>query len=268
LINDGDIYDKLILLIIGMCILYTKRELLLKFFNKLYKLGLIGNGSNNININDACKHFDLTLHYILTFILSFKLIYDNYICLRNVYFDCYTNECDLNDSLVNFIYFYQLIFYSHELLRLLVSNDEENDFFVMMIHHITAIILLIFSGRTCLKYSGICILFIHDVVDIILNITMFSVDLEFGLISNITFPILYISFIVSRVILIPIELLRKEIYVGIQVDYEIYLHIFLWLLTILQIYWTTVLTKVLISEIKGEGVHDVRDKTNEKNKKE
>ena len=212
-------------------------------------------------MKELSKQIDFLFHYVMSTIVGFLVVYPIYMSFRDEYFDIYTDKLEFDLGIVKPFYIYQIIFYVHELAWLIVAGrEEDNDYVAMLIHHSVSITLLVSTFRTEFILSGMCVLFLHDSVDALLSLTLIGVNAKVDMIATPAFLLFALTFFATRIVLIPYELIRKEINLGTQTWYEIYLHICLWVLTAIQVYWfLTVIIKVLIDTIRGESVRDIRD---------
>jgi hypothetical protein len=69
---------------------------------------------------------------------------------------------------MRFLFLFQLGFYIHLLISILIVDEKLEDFSQMLIHHCISILLISLSYFCFFHKIGIIVLFIHDIVDIFL----------------------------------------------------------------------------------------------------
>lgn len=165
----------------------------------------------------------------------------------------------------------QASYYIYLLISHLFLDARRKDFWQMLIHHIVTLILVIFSYKFSYLRVGVLVFFTMDICDVFLEGARSGNYLGWDTISNISFIILLLAWIVLRLLVFPFVIMRSAYYESIQVhDEEGYFewprgvyytfNASLFILLLLQIYWFWLLIRVLIRIIKDGKLTDVTDK--------
>jgi len=102
-----------------------------------------------------------------------------------------------------YLYIIELGFYLSLLFNLVVIDMRTSDFAELFIHHNVTIFLICFSYLFCYHQVGICLLVLHDVVDVFLYWAKAAHNSDWEMPANIFFFIFTITFFVMRLVYLP-----------------------------------------------------------------
>jgi ceramide synthetase len=106
---------------------------------------------------------------------------------------------------IKLLYFSECGFYMHSIYATLYMDTVKKDFAVMLIHHVLTIVLMLMSYSFGFFKIGVCVIFVHDATDILLEYTKCHAYLKNRngryyaineLLSNIGFVVFAISWYV------------------------------------------------------------------------
>ena len=108
----------------------------------------------------------------------------------------------------------QLAHHVHSLIELVYGYKQRNDIPEMALHHIATVAAMLMSYFGNQVAMGITVLAAHNVGDIFYNLGRYVRDLKFirGIWADLVFVILFITWIVPRVIIINSCVLPAGIY--------------------------------------------------------
>lgn len=148
------------------------------------------------------------------------------------------------------------------------TTHEVQDFYQMLVHHIVTILLLTFSWTVNFVRIGTLVLVIHDFADVPLEGAKLCRYLKISdTISNSVFGVFTLSWIFSRLGLLPYRVIAYSCYWGLTLPerpvkfFPVY-YIFNALLVALQILhviWTVLILRVAYNAIYVDGVKDLRE---------
>ncbi|CAD5230765.1 unnamed protein product [Bursaphelenchus okinawaensis] len=188
----------------------------------------------------------------------------------------------------NKVWWYYMVqsgFYWSLLIGAFTIDVKRSDFWEMVIHHVATLLLLSLSWTTNFVRVGTLVLICHDTADIFLDLGKLFRYAKWGRALTVTFLILIVVWVVTRILLFPLIIIRSIIFAApktIQADYE-WLNItqrpivprfftcLLITLLALHCFWTFLLFKVAYKSLQeGEDLNDIResDSDEEKPKKE
>jgi len=152
-------------------------------------------------------------------------------------------------------------------LSLIVSQFTDvpkKDFMQMFIHHIVTIMLLTFSWTCNFIRIGTLVLVIHDFADIPLEAAKICRYLKTSdLVSNSVFGVFMLSWIFSRIGLLPYRVISYSSYYALgHVKFWPVYYIFnalLIALQILHVIWTFLILRIAYNAIYDDGVKDLRE---------
>lgn len=182
---------------------------------------------------------------------------------------------------IKFIYFIQSGFYVHSVYATLYMDEKRKDFFVMLIHHFLTITLIVVSYATRYHKSGIMILFVHDITDIILEFTKCNVYLKnrggkyYALndhLSTLGFLGFATGWFWFRLYWFPLKILYSTTVVAAykdQIKGYTFFNSLLWFLLCLDIYWFYFILVFLVKVATGQidELKDTRENEKEAKKK-
>jgi ceramide synthetase len=156
----------------------------------------------------------------------------------------------------------ELAFY----LSLIVSqfyDIQRKDFWQMFIHHIVTVMLLCFSWACNLVRIGTLVLVIHDFADVPLEGAKLARYVRNDTVSNIVFAVFTVSWIVSRLGLLPYRVIAYSSHYALEVvpmfpAYWIF-NALLCALQVLHIVWTWLILRIAYNAIYNDGVKDLRE---------
>lgn len=134
----------------------------------------------------------------------------------------------------------------------------------MFIHHLVTILLLTFSWACNFVRIGTLVLVIHDFADIPLEGAKICRYIQASdLVSNTVFSLFALSWIFSRLGLLPIRVIAYTSWYGLQVihmfpAYYIF-NALLISLQILHVIWTILILRIAYNAIYADGVKDLRE---------
>jgi ceramide synthetase len=140
------------------------------------------------------------------------------------------------------------------------TDNKRKDFWQMFIHHIVASMVIPISWVCNLHRMGSLMLLVHDSAEVVLEAAKAAKYAKFQKACEILFRIFFITWIVSRLMIFP--RLLFETFFRIQLKFFPVMIVFnslLVLLQILHIYWTYLITQIVVKSLKnGSVVEDVR----------
>jgi len=218
---------------------------------------------STIEVSDRIKFSESAwkvLYYVFSSCWAMFVVFS-----QNYFWD--TKLCWYDISIVppTFKEFYltQFSFYVHSIVALILMEVHRKDFSAMFFHHVVTMSLIGFSyGIGYVKIGGI-VLALHDVNDVLLESGKLFVYLKWVTIANNIFKALLSCWIVTRILIYPIKVIHStwvETYTvldpKIQDDHWLMFNGFLIFLFILNIYWFSLMIKMLLRN----DVKDIREK--------
>src|SRR6056297_3342059 len=211
-------------------VLFLAKKFILKPFIYNYIVNAIGTTRSH---QKSKKYLDSLIHHTLFSILSGIIMYSLYSCYRLQFFSLHS-ECEhYFYTLIDFIYVAQLAYYICGAIELLF--DDSTSLVLMILHHMVTIVLIIWSYPEFRMY-GIFIMAIHDIPDVFLDLFKLAEYSKHERVCKFAYFCLLFTFIGLRIGLLPYEILRKEINIGLEIDDELKIHCLLWILIALHIY--------------------------------
>jgi len=105
---------------------------------------------------------------------------------------------------LNLLYLLQLGYYIQLLISLLFIDERLDDFYEMLTHHIATLVLVSLSYLCLWHRPGAIIFFIHDLGDCFLYVGKMCHNAGWEKAASIIFPGFVLSFILTRIIYLPI----------------------------------------------------------------
>ncbi|KAI1705709.1 TLC domain-containing protein [Ditylenchus destructor] len=189
-------------------------------------------------------------------------------------------ECWMNypqhsvDSTLWWYYMLQTAFY-YSLLYSCAFDVRRSDFLEICIHHVVTIGLLSFSWATNFIRVGTLVLLVHDISDIVLEMTKYlRYSGKSEAVVNVGFVAFLLSWIATRVFYLPFVLMRSAIFEApafIQPDYSLFLsplqkpfgpRVMIYLLFALlglHLFWTVLIIKIVCRTLSSGKAEDVRE---------
>ena len=205
-----------------------------------------------------CIYAHRIFHHFIATLLAFPIIYESFGCWLNTYYDI-NSSCYVPMKLMAICYVYQFSYYISG-FYMLFNDEKMHDFYIMILHHSLTLSLILFSFKSKLCYSGISIMWVHDLSDIFLYLLKCCQYARLTTLRKITFIFLIMTFFIFRIFMLPYNLYMHQTLVGPQVYGEQYLYILLWILILCQYYWGTILLRVAWKALNGKEIKDIREK--------
>jgi len=170
------------------------------------------------------------------------------------------------EPLLKFYYTFSLAFYVYSIITLLI-DEKKKDFFAMLVHHIATFWLISMSGVAYMHKAGSIITLTFDICDIFLEFAKIfrKFDSKYGTIS--CFVMFVFFWVKNRMInfplyIIPIFSNLPELSGGHPIAYHEYLWPFLYVIMVLQIYWSYFIVKKILGLIHQgfDAAEDPREK--------
>lgn len=181
---------------------------------------------------------------------------------------------------VYWLYMIQMGFYLHCVYATLFIETRRKDFLVLMIHHFLTLSLLLFSLAVRFQKIGLMVLFLHDIGDVMLEVSKSVVYCKFRgkherpyieTAANILFLLFTAQWIFFRLYWFPIKVLYSSATVSVVVypggPFYIPFNIMLTILYIMQIYWFAFIIALIVRVMLGGKVEDIREDSEEVDKK-
>jgi len=205
--------------------------------------------------------------YIILFVgeLLFIFVLDIFPNTSNCWKSWPNNE--MTYSTKNF-YFFQMGFYVHSSYTHFTIETKRSDFVAMAIHHVTTFALLYSSFKMRFHAIGILVLICHDFNDIFLEITKICAYRKSELDKTISFLVMTLSWIVTRLLIFPCMIIYSTAFEAISFipfdmgpSFFFYsaLNIGLVFLLFLHVYWFGLILKIVYNAVAGDGIEDVRE---------
>jgi len=173
---------------------------------------------------------------------------------------------------IKLFYLYQLAFYCHSLYAHVVIEISRSDYWALMFHHLATIWLVFFSYQNRFHNVGLLIMVAHDTNDVIFEFG--KCLLYVGWESTAYYAFFMISWIVTRLYIFPVYLIRAALYESVEYGVPSDIFPFYWVfngfllfLQCLHIYWFGLMLKLAYAKLKGGGLADPREKEKKKAKK-
>jgi hypothetical protein len=232
-------------------------------------LGSIRYGFNKFsNMSNKLKESLIKcLYYYLTFSACRHLLLE-----EGIWYDtknCWTNvlEGQVRSERVSAYYIFELSWYLSELFCHFLIDSRKKDHLVMILHHLVTISLI--SGSYLFGYHriGLLVLYCHNMNDIFLEGAKCFRSIGATISSNVTFGILILSWIYSRLYLFPFYVIRStlfETYDLINGNLKLVLihYVFnglLFSLLLMHIYWFYLICRIAVNAIKNGEAKDERE---------
>jgi len=205
------------------------------------------------------------IFYVISWTCGMALLYDaewfpnTTLCWKT--FPTYTVS-----GALKLYYLFELGFYAHSLYAHLFIEVKRSDFWALLAHHIVTILLIYFSYLIKFYRIGLLVLLCHDFNDIFLELGKIFVYRKMKNAANVAFLILMVSWIVSRLAILPLVVLRSTLFESVDwlpcrpVPYYWPFNGGLITLFLLHIYWFGLMIRVAVRSIIGKGVDDPREK--------
>jgi len=174
-------------------------------------------------------------------------------------------------------YVFQLGFYWHSLFAHFTMEVERADYWPLLGHHIVTIILIYASYNLKFYRIGLLVLVSHDTNDVFLETGKLFVYRDNKTMINVTFFLIMLSWIITRLGIFPFMIIRSAIFESIQVipadiasNFMYYeLNVGLLFLLCLHIYWFGLMIRILIRTLKGQDeISDIREEEKDSKKEE
>jgi len=172
------------------------------------------------------------------------------------------------------LYVFQLGFYWHTLYAHFTMEVKRDDWWPLLAHHVVTIWLIYFSYMIGFARGGLLVLITHDTNDVFLEIGKTFVYREKKTATNITFVIMVLSWVVTRLCIYPGYVIWSTFvelpnHIPNEVAYECWLNEFkfcLCFLLVLHVYWFFLMLRIIYKIATGQD-RSIRDTREHKNKK-
>ena len=156
------------------------------------------------------------------------------------------------------LYIISTAYYINEIYEHINREVKKKDDTEMLIHHIATIILICGSYQVNALRTGLYILYLHDINDILLHISkLFVYNKSHSIYSTVTFAMFGISWIYTRLYIFPFYIVY-DIYKYKQCSIINTLSYILSILMVLNIIWFGYFLKALKNSLTGK-LEDIRE---------
>jgi len=153
------------------------------------------------------------------------------------------------------LYLFELGFYFHALFAHFVMETKRSDFWPLFFHHVVTIWLIYFSYVVKFWRIGHLVLLVHDINDIPLEVGKLFIYMGKQGVANVLFVFLIVSWMASRLGLLPFKIIystwNESIHV-IPADVLPFYHAFnyaLMFLVCLHVYWFGLIMKIAVNTV-------------------
>lgn len=173
------------------------------------------------------------------------------------------------------LYLSSLSLYFANVIALCFFETLRKDFWVMLSHHIFAAALITYSYSYQFHPVGLLVLMIHEPSDIVIQAAKCCKYAAYEMAARILFICLIISWAYSRLYLLSSTVAYSAMFecrtIAYNYNAELLKYTYdmplvwysfnsvLWILVLFHIYWFYLMVQVLVKDIRGEGLSDVRD---------
>jgi len=177
------------------------------------------------------------------------------------------------DAETTMLYLYGIGMYLH-LLFFQFVDIRRKDFSEMLIHHIATLVLMFLSYLINFCRIGSLVMLIHDPTDVFLEaakifnyIHTYGTRPWAGVLADVLFYIFSISFVISRLVIFPLWILKSTIYeskeafdveFGLSPAYFVFNGLLI-LLQLLHLFWCSLLLGALWKKFTAGELHDHRE---------
>ena len=164
---------------------------------------------------------------------------------------------------VNNYYLAGFSFYMSSTLTFLYQSKRK-DSLQMLLHHLVTLLLIMFSYSINFIRIGTLVLLIHECGDIPLLIAKIFVILKKKWLTDVIFVIFVITWIITRIIIYPLWILRSSIFDSYLVGYQktdlgyLFFNSLLLSLFVFHCIWTFYIVQVIRRKLKTSAIEDVR----------
>ncbi|OWF56268.1 ceramide synthase 5-like [Mizuhopecten yessoensis] len=214
------------------------------------------------------------LFYTISFLSGLYILWD-----KPFFWD--TKYCWIGCSkhhVPNDLYWYYTIemgFYWHMLL-MLMFDSKRKDFPELVVHHIVTVLLLYFSFVSNQLRIGSLVLILHDSNDFMMAPSKMANYAKKQVLAEYFFVVFFVVWLVSKLIIYPFWLVWSATFESLQyIDRNSLtiaywsLNSLLWVLQILHIIWTILLSRIILSKFStDQKMKDVSEDTEDSSDEE